>query len=118
MNLNDLTIQRNMILMIFMICLLPVLASICDEFWHRFGNNFGIPLASNSMFWGDRFGDAFWCDLLIDFDRASKKHHGNPLKSLLFRLCSAVGVFESYLAHVGSLLAPFWLHVGHFGYPL
>ena len=46
-------------LMIFVILSSLVLALIFNEFWHRFWLHFGIPLASNFMFLGDRFFDDF-----------------------------------------------------------
>ena len=46
---------------------LQVLALIFYEFGHRFGIHFGTPLASNSMFLGDRFFDEFLNRFVISF---------------------------------------------------
>ena len=70
MNLNDSTLQRNMIFDDFRKYVsIPVLALIFDEFWHRFWLHFGTPLASNSMFLGDRFFDDFLNRDFIIFDQ-------------------------------------------------
>ena len=52
--------QRNNIFMFHMICSVPVLALIADEFWHRCRPHFGNPLASNSMFRCDTVFDVVW----------------------------------------------------------
>ena len=57
MNLSDCTILEHMILIMFMILFDAILALNFYECWQRFGLHFGIPLLSNSMFWGDCFLD-------------------------------------------------------------
>ena len=51
MNLHVFTFQKNMICDEFHgFCLIPVLASLFDDVWHRIRLHFGNPLISNSMF--------------------------------------------------------------------
>ena len=87
-----------------------MLTLILDEFWHRCWLHFSIPLASNSMFWGDLFwyfgeSEVYWFMIRNISEKHSREHHFR----CLFRFCSASGVFEGSLAHFGSLLVPFLL---------
>jgi hypothetical protein len=60
--------RETLFLMMFLIFPLPVLALIFNNFWYRFWLHFGIPWASKSMFWGDRFFDDFGNGIFIDFE--------------------------------------------------
>ena len=54
-----------------------MLELIFDEFWHRFRLHFGTPLASNSMFFGDRFFDEFLNQFFIVFDKSWDPNDGD-----------------------------------------
>ena len=120
---SDLTILKNMIFDDFHYIFFRY------QFWHRFLMSccidFGSMLAPQWhknpsclaivfwWFWGwpGWFSYRFWSKM------ASQNNGGPTPFSLFFRSCSAGSIFEGSLAHFGSLLIPFRLHVGSFGYP-
>ena len=65
--------------MLFLIFLIPVLALICYEFWHRFRFHFGSLLVLFSMFFRDRFWDDFSMAFFTDF--GPKRLQNGPRES-------------------------------------
>ena len=103
--------------MIFMICSLPVLAFIYDEFWHRFWFHFGTPLALNAMLVGDRLFDDFWDWVFIHFEQKtahglrgvgpSFPHFFDPVPQGVFLDVPWLTLVPFWFPF-GSLLAPCW----------
>ena len=122
MNFIDFTIQRNM---------------ICDDvhdllryqFWHWFLIGFVIdvgsilvPLWHQLQYFGlIVLGNDFWWDCLQDFDKKGfqilpVELLRSVISSTLFRRWCFWTFLGSLWLPFGSLLTPFWLRVGRFGY--
>ena len=144
MDLNDLTLQRNMIWWWFSWSFqMLVLALIYDKFWHRFHLHFGNLLVLISCVPRHRFLNEFSITFLTDFWTRwfQKLVHLSPpfapfvdtfpqgvflkdpcalLASILVPFASLLAPFASLWKPFGSLLDPFgsfWLSMARFWFP-
>ena len=119
MNVHDFIIQNKMILDIFLNLFvtsfsIDFLINFCIDSPYLL-----VPLGIKFHVFGKYLFDDLGDRTFIDLDQKWLPWiiPEAPPFSLLFRSCPTGGVFEGSLAHVGSLLAACWLHVGRFGCP-